>query len=142
MTLQEKVGQMIQVDRSALQNIQDIKNYYLGSLLSGGGSAPKDNSPAGWANMCDNFQSVALQTRLKIPLIYGIDAVHGNNNVKGAVIFPHNIGLGCTWDPALVKKAAEVTAEEVAGTGINWTFSPCIAVAFGDYKPVGKLNHL
>ncbi len=129
MTLQEKVGQMTQVDRSAIQNIQDIKNFYLGSLLSGGGSAPADNSPAGWANMCDNFQSAALQTRLKIPLIYGIDAVHGNNNVKGAVIFPHNIGIGCTWDPSLVKKAAQVTAEEVAGTGINWTFSPCIAVA-------------
>ncbi len=129
MTLQEKAGQMTQVDRSAIQNIEDIKNYYLGSLLSGGGSAPNDNSPAGWADMYDNFQSEALKTRLKIPLIYGIDAIHGNNNVKGAVIFPHNIGMGCTWDPALVKKAAQVTAEEVAGTGINWTFSPCIAVA-------------
>jgi beta-glucosidase len=129
MTLQEKVGQMTQVDRAALQNIQDIKNYYLGSLLSGGGSAPQDNSPLGWANMYDNYQSYALQTRLKIPLIYGIDAVHGHNNVKGAVIFPHNIGMGCTWDTVLVRKAAEVTAEEVAGTGINWTFAPCIAVA-------------
>jgi beta-glucosidase len=129
MTLQEKVGQMTQVDRSALQNIQDIKNYYLGSLLSGGGSAPADNSPSVWADMYDSYQNFALQTRLKIPLIYGIDAVHGNNNVKGAVIFPHNIGMGCTWDPMLVQKAAEVTAEEVVGTGINWTFSPCIAVA-------------
>ena len=129
MTLQEKVGQMTQADRSALQNIQDIKNYYLGSLLSGGGSAPADNSPSGWADMYDSYQNIALQTRLKIPLIYGIDAVHGNNNVKSAVIFPHNIGMGCTWDPVLVQKAAEVTAEEVVGTGINWTFSPCIAVA-------------
>ena len=129
MTLAEKAGQMTQVDRSALQNIQDIKTYFLGSLLSGGGSAPADNSPAGWADMYDSYQKYALQARLKIPLIYGIDAVHGNNNVKGAVIFPHNIGMGCTWDPVLVQKAAEVTAEEVAGTGINWTFSPCIAVA-------------
>jgi beta-glucosidase len=129
MTLQEKAGQMTQVDRGALENIADIKKYYLGSLLSGGGSAPADNSPEGWANMYDSYQNVALQTRLKIPIIYGIDAVHGNNNVKGAVIFPHSIGMGCTWDPALVQKAAEVTAEEVAGTGINWTFSPCIAVA-------------
>jgi beta-glucosidase len=129
MTLQEKAGQMTQVDRSALANIQDIKIYSLGSLLSGGGSAPADNSPEGWANMYDSYQNVALQSRLKIPIIYGIDAVHGNNNVKGAVIFPHNIGLGCTWDPTLVQKAAEVTAEEVTGTGINWTFSPCIAVA-------------
>jgi beta-glucosidase len=129
MTLQEKVGQMTQIDHSALQNIQDIKNYYLGSLLSGGGSAPADNSPSGWADMYDSYQNYALQTRLKIPLIYGIDAVHGNNNVKGAVIFPQNIGMGCTWDPALVQKAAEITAEEVVGIGINWTFSPCIAVA-------------
>jgi beta-glucosidase len=129
MTLEEKVGQMTQVDRSALQNIDDIGKYYLGSLLSGGGSAPVDNSPAGWADMYDGFQNTAIKTRLKIPLIYGIDAVHGHNNVKGAVIFPHNIGMGCTWDPALVQKAAGMTAEEVAGTGINWTFSPCIAVA-------------
>jgi beta-glucosidase len=129
MTIEEKVGQMTQVDRSALQNIDDIGKYYLGSLLSGGGSAPADNSPAGWADMYDSYQITALKTRLKIPLIYGIDAVHGHNNVKGAVIFPHNIGMGCTWDPVLVQKAAETTAEEVAGTGINWTFSPCIAVA-------------
>jgi beta-glucosidase len=129
MTLEEKVGQMTQVDRSALQSIDDIKNYFLGSLLSGGGSAPSDNSPAGWADMCDSYQNVAVKTRLKIPLIYGIDAVHGNNNVKGAVIFPHNIGMGCTWDATLVQKAAETTAEEVLGTGINWTFSPCIAVS-------------
>jgi beta-glucosidase len=129
MTLSEKAGQITQVDRSALENIQDIKNYFLGSLLSGGGSAPADNSPEGWANMYDSYQNVALQSRLKIPIIYGIDALHGNNNVKGAVIFPHNIGMGCTWDPTLVQKAAEVTAEEVTGTGINWTFSPCIAVA-------------
>jgi beta-glucosidase len=128
MTLDEKIGQMTQVDRGSLQKESDIKDYYLGSLLSGGGSSPQTNTATGWASMCDNFQSYALQTRLKIPLIYGIDAVHGHNNVYGAVIFPHNIGLGCTRNQGLVEAAARATAEEVAGTGINWTFSPCIAV--------------
>lgn len=129
MTLDEKIGQMIQVDRSAvINNLHDIKNYYIGSILSGGGSAPATNNPESWADMYDLFQSYALQTRLKIPLIYGIDAVHGHNNVYGAVIFPHNIGLGCTRNPELVEKVARTTAEEVAATGIDWTFAPCIAV--------------
>jgi beta-glucosidase len=129
MTLEEKIGQMTQVDRKYLQADSDIKVYALGSLLSGGGSAPAVNNANSWANMYDSYQWYALQTRLKIPLIYGIDAVHGHNNVKGAVIFPHNIGMGCTRDPYLVEKAARATAEEVAGTGINWVFAPCIAVA-------------
>jgi beta-glucosidase len=128
MTLDEKVGQMTQVDRGFLEKEEDIQIYYLGSLLSGGGSAPADNSPNGWANMYDRYQLYALQTRLKIPLLYGIDAVHGHNNVRGAVIFPHNIGLGCTRNLALVEQAARVTAAEVAGTGIDWTFSPVVAV--------------
>ncbi|MBK6913179.1 MAG: glycoside hydrolase family 3 C-terminal domain-containing protein [Ignavibacteriales bacterium] len=132
MTLDEKIGQMTQVDRAYLKSIEDIKTYYLGSLLSGGGSAPEDNSPQGWADMYDDYQSIALQTRLKIPLIYGIDAVHGHNNVEGAVIFPHNIGMGCTRNPELVKQAAQITAAEVSGTGIDWTFSPCIAVALDE----------
>lgn len=128
MTLDEKIGQMTEVDRAYLKSIEDIKTYFLGSLLSGGGSAPPDNTPQGWADMYDSYQSVALQTRLRIPMIYGIDAVHGHNNVKGAVIFPHNIGMGCTRNPELVKQAAQITAAEVSGTGIDWTFSPCIAV--------------
>jgi len=128
MTTDEKIGQMIQIERTAPQNIADIKNYFIGSILSGGGSAPESNTPAGWADMSDNFQAQALSTRLKIPLIYGIDAVHGNNNVKDAVIFPHNIGLGCTRNPELVKRAAEVTAEEILATGLHWTFAPCVAV--------------
>jgi len=127
MTLDEKIGQMTQAERGALQNTSDITTYYLGSLLSGGGSAPSDNSAQGWANMYDYFQSYALQTKLKIPLIYGIDAVHGHNNVFGATIFPHNIGLGCTRNPQLIEQAARATAEEVSGTGIDWTFAPCIA---------------
>jgi beta-glucosidase len=128
MTLDEKVGQMTQADRGNLGSGDDIKTYFLGSVLSGGGSAPVNNTPTGWANMYDGFQSKALETRLKIPIIYGIDAVHGHNNVYGAVIFPHNIGMGCTWDPDLVRQAARITALEVAGTGIDWTFGPCIAV--------------
>ena len=128
MTLDEKIGQMAQAERGALENINDISYYSLGSLLSGGGSAPASNTPQGWANMYDSYQDVALQSRLGIPLIYGIDAVHGHNNVIGAVIFPHNIGLGCTWNTDLVKEVNEITALEVAGTGIDWTFSPCIAV--------------
>lgn len=128
MTLDEKIGQMTQVDRQFLEKEEDIQIYALGSLLSGGGSAPADNSPDGWANMYDRYQAYALQTCLQIPLIYGIDAVHGHNNVKGAVIFPHNIGLGCTRNVTLVEQAARVTAEEVAGTGIDWTFSPVVAV--------------
>jgi len=129
MTLDEKIGQMIQVDRSAvINNPQDIKNYFIGSILSGGGSGPALNTPDAWADMYDMFQSYALQTRLKIPIIYGIDAVHGHNNVYGAVIFPHNIGLGCTRNPELVEQVARATAVEVAATGIDWTFAPCIAV--------------
>jgi beta-glucosidase len=128
MTLDEKIGQMTQADHTALTSEQDIKDYFLGSVLSGGDSEPAENSPEGWATMYDRYQSIALQTRLKIPLIYGIDAVHGHNNVRGAVIFPHNIGLGCTNNPQLVEQAARLTAEEIAGTGIDWTFAPVVAV--------------
>lgn len=128
MTLQEKIGQMIQIDRGFIQKKEDITDYLIGSILSGGGSVPSPNEPTAWADMVDEYQTYALKTRLQIPLIYGIDAVHGHNNVYGATIFPHNIGLGCTRDADLVEEAARVTAEEVAGTGIHWTFSPCIAV--------------
>jgi beta-glucosidase len=108
----------------------DIQRYFLGSVLSGGGSDPSpDNSAGSWLKLSSEVQSWALKTRLKIPLIYGIDAVHGHNNVDGAVIFPHNIGMGATRNPALVERAARVTAEEVAGTGIRWGFAPCVAIA-------------
>ena len=129
MTLDEKVGQMTQVDMNGLKDKADIRKYFLGSLLSGGDSDPPDITAAGWAEAYDAYQAVALKTRLKVPLLYGIDAVHGHNNVDGAVIFPHNVGLGATRNPALVEKAARVTAREVAGTGINWAFAPCVAVA-------------
>ena len=130
MTLDEKIGQMLQVDMNGLENKSDVQKYYLGSVLSGGDSDPSpDNSPASWLNAANQYESWALKTRLKIPLIYGIDAVHGHNNVNGAVIFPHNIGLGAAHNPKLVQQAEHITALEVAGTGIRWAFAPCIAVA-------------
>ena len=129
MTLEEKVGQMTQIDlKNVIEEPSIITNYYLGSLLSGGGSSPGTNTPTAWANMYDQMQQAALNTRLKIPLIYGIDAVHGHNNLKNAVIFPHNIGLGSTHNSDLVEKIGRATALEVAATGLDWTFAPCIAV--------------
>lgn len=128
MTLDEKIGQMMQIERGYENVASTVKYLCLGSVLSGGGSAPGDNTVIDWIEMYNRLQDSALATRLKIPVIYGIDAVHGNNNVYGAVIFPHNIGLGCTRDPELVRKVAECTAKEVLATGLNWTFSPCIAV--------------
>ncbi len=133
MTLDEKLGQMTQVDRQFLNDISDISKYGLGSLLSGGGSTPGTNEPKAWAEMYDGYQREALKTRLQIPLIYGIDAVHGHNNVVGATIFPHNIGLGATRDPDLVEAVAKATALEVAATGIDWDFAPCLAVP-DDYR--------
>ncbi|KOX23715.1 beta-glucosidase [Saccharothrix sp. NRRL B-16348] len=147
MSLDDKVGQMTQVDRGALDSTADLATYRIGSLLSGGGSAPTPNTPQSWADMYDNFQRTALSTPLGIPLIYGVDAVHGHNNVRGATIFPHNIGLGATRDPELVKRIGEVTAKEVAGTGIDWNFAPCLCVARDDrwgrtYESFGEVPEI
>ena len=127
MTMDEKIGQMTQVDRRFLSD-QDLIDLGIGSILSGGGSVPEDNTIEGWANMYDHYQKLALQSRLKIPIIYGVDAVHGHNNVPGATIFPHNIGLGCTFDKKLVQKVSEITAKEVSATGIDWNFAPCLSI--------------
>lgn len=129
MTLDEKIGQMVQADMNAVKDNADIQKFAIGSMLSGGDSDPADITAAGWLRACSEYQTWALKTRLRIPLIYGIDAVHGHNNVDGAVVFPHNIGLGATRNAALVEKAAKVTAQEVAGTGMHWAFAPCVAVA-------------
>jgi beta-glucosidase len=129
MTIDEKIGQMTQVDHRYLEQKSDIKTYYLGSLLSGGGSTPDTNNPRSWVRMYNEYQDFALDTRLAIPLIYGIDAVHGHNNVYGATIFPHNIGLGCSNDEELVQKISEATAREILATGLDWTFAPCLAVS-------------
>ena len=127
MTLDEKIGQMVQTERSYGNVNAIITQNYLGSILSGGGSVP-GTTPQSWITMYNGMQTAAMATRLKIPIIYGIDAVHGNNNVYGATIFPHNIGMGCTRDSLLVTKCTSATAMEVRAIGLNWTFSPCIAV--------------
>lgn len=133
MTVEEKIGQMTQVDSSYLKNKQDVKNYFIGSVLSGGNSWPNNSagtiSANDWADFIDSYQNEALNTRLAIPLLYGIDAVHGNSKLSGSVIFPHNIALGCTRNAALVEKIARVTAIETAASGANWAFAPCIAIA-------------
>ena len=130
MTLEEKIGQMTQAERGAVaDNPATIAQQRLGSVLSGGGSTPATNTPAAWVEMVNTFQTQALSTRLHIPLIYGIDAVHGHGNVYGATIFPHGIGLGSTRDPALVERVGQVTASEVRATGIPWSFGPCVCVA-------------
>ena len=127
MTLDEKVGQMTHIDQRFLDTITDLSTYSIGSLLSGGGSHPKVNEPQAWLDMYNKYQEETLKNRLGIPLIYGIDAVHGHNNVYGATIFPQNIGLGATNNPELVYKISEATSLEVAATGIDWTFSPCLS---------------
>ena len=129
MTLEEKVGQMMQPDQSFLKDVRDIETLFLGSLLSGGSSDPETNSLADWTEMYDRYQAQALKTRLRIPLLYGVDAVHGHSNVIGAVVFPHNVGLGATRSPELVEEISRLTAKEVRATGIQWTFAPCVAVA-------------
>jgi beta-glucosidase len=129
MTLDEKIGQMTQAEHGSLKDITDIEKYYLGSILSGGNADPNQgNSLLAWTDLYDSYQKHALKTRLGIPILYGIDAVHGHSNVLGAVIFPHNIGLGCTRDPNLVEEVTRITAIEVRATGINWTFAPCVTV--------------
>jgi beta-glucosidase len=129
MTLEEKVGQMTQAERGAIDADQSqITSLRLGSVLSGGGSTPADNTPEGWADMVDGYQARALATRLRIPLLYGIDSVHGDNNLVGATIFPHNIGMGATRDPALVREQEHITAIETRATGPQWVFAPCVCV--------------
>ncbi|KAH7541854.1 hypothetical protein FEM48_Zijuj02G0011600 [Ziziphus jujuba var. spinosa] len=128
MTLAEKIGQMTQLDRSAT-TFEIMRDFSIGSVLSGGGSVPKMQATVeDWIDMVDNFQNGSLSSRLGIPMIYGIDALHGHNNVYKATIFPHNIALGCTRDAELVRKIGEATALEVRATGINYAFAPCIAV--------------
>jgi len=128
MTLEEKVGQMTQADQEFIEDDTDVAKYLLGSVLSGGNSDPETNSLEDWTDLYDRLQSRALETRLGIPLLYGVDAVHGHNNVIGAVVFPHNIGLGATRNPELVEEVSRVTALEVRATGIQWTFAPCVTV--------------
>ncbi len=140
MSLPEKVGEMTQADRSMFTGSStlsdttpnDIRAWLVGSLLSGGGDVPTPNTPTGWADMVDGFQYEALATPLQIPLIYGEDTVHGDGNMAGATVFPHNIGMGATRDPALAQMEGAVTAAETRATGPEWGFAPCLCVARDD----------
>ncbi len=133
LSVEEKVGQIIQTDISAVTPA-DLRRYPLGSILAGGDSGPHDNErakPADWLALAREFHAVALEARPghePIPVIFGIDAVHGHNNIVGAELYPHNIGLGASHDPDLVRRIAQATAEEVATTGMDYAFAPTIAV--------------
>jgi len=128
MTAQEKIGQLQQIERVDA-TAADITTYGLGSVYSQGSSVPVPNNPAAWADMIDGFRKASYASRLKIPVIYGLDVVHGAGPVYGATIFPHNIGLGATRDPALVERVAAAVAEEAAGVGADFPFAPVVAVA-------------
>ena len=144
MTLAEKVGQMTQIDVARLMGEGEwdrgplseawlkiiFEDNQVGSILSGGGAAPLPNTPKAWAEMTNRLQDAALESsRLGIPVIYGVDAVHGHNNVLGATIYPHNIGLGATWNPELVEEVAAQVAQDVRAVGNHWTFAPVADVA-------------
>ena len=135
MTLDQKIGQMVQTERMAITPAE-VKAYHIGSVLSGGGSVPGDNLPADWVDMNDAYWAASMEEddqHLAIPIIYGVDAIHGHNNVLGATVFPHNIGLGAADDPELLERIARITAREILATGVDWTFAPTLAVA-RDYK--------
>ena len=127
MTLDEKIGQMTQVEKNSIKP-GDITKYFIGSILSGGGGSPSENTPQAWYAMVQGFQKEALKTRLQIPIIYGVDAVHGHGNLFNATVFPHNIGLGAANDPELMERIGHATAEEMLATGIPWNFAPVVAV--------------
>jgi beta-glucosidase len=129
MSLAEKIGQMTQAELGHLKGYDEITELFLGSVLSGGSSDPKaGNDLASWTAAVEACQAAALKTPLKVPLLYGIDAVHGHSNLLDAVIFPHNIGLGCTRNSDLVREVNRITADEIRASTINWNFAPCVAV--------------
>ncbi len=127
MTLREKIGQMTQAEKNSVTP-DEVREHGLGSVISGGGGNPEPNTPAAWRDMVLGFRRAASESRLGIPLIYGVDAVHGHNNVVGATIFPHNVGLGAVGDADLVRRIGRVTAVEVAATGVRWNFAPAVSV--------------
>jgi beta-glucosidase len=134
MTLEEKVGQMIQGDIDSITP-EDLRRYKLGAILAGGYAAPGKDAhaaPKAWLDLADAFYKVANETGASphrpIPLLFGIDAVHGDAKIRGATIFPHNVGLGAAHDPALLEQIGKATAEEVAATGLDWAFAPTLAV--------------
>ncbi len=128
MTLAEKVGQMLQTSKFAVEPWQ-VTLHGIGALCSGGGDYPEENTPQGWADMINTFQKAAMESRLGIPMIYAVDAVHGHAGVVGATVFPHNVGLGATRDAELVSRIGKTTAIEMAATGAYWDYAPTVAVA-------------
>ena len=128
MMLDEKIAQTIQAERAQITNAQ-VMTTGVGSVYSQGGSAPNPNNPGGWAAMINGYRAASRTSRLKIPIIYGLDSVHGLGPVAMATVFPHNIGLGATGDAALVEEIARITADESAGVGADFPFAPVIAVA-------------
>lgn len=133
MTLDEKLGQMVQAELGNLADEADVEQLFLGSVLSGGGADPvQGNTLQAWTDTVDRLIARSRTTRLGIPILYGVDAVHGHANVLGATVYPHNIGLGCTRNAALVEALGRITALEVRATGIQWTFAPCVAVPRDD----------
>ncbi len=137
MSLREKVGQIIQAEIRSVTP-EDVRRFDLGSVLNGGGSFPgndKRASPEDWLALADAFWAASTDTSdggVGIPVIWGVDAVHGHNNVMGATIFPHNIGLGAARNPDLIRNIGEITAREVRATGLDWNFGPTVAVARDD----------
>ena len=127
MTLREKIGQMTQVEKNSITPDQ-VRESSIGSVLSGGGGNPEPNTAKAWRTMVLEFEEASRESRLGIPIIYGVDAVHGHNNVVGATIFPHNIGLGAAGDEDLVRRIGRATAKEVASTGVRWDFAPAVSI--------------
>ncbi|MBS0388481.1 MAG: glycoside hydrolase family 3 protein, partial [Proteobacteria bacterium] len=134
MSLEEKVGQLIQADIGHIKP-EDLRRFPVGSILAGGSTPPLgagDRAPTqAWIDTARAFRAVSIEARaghVPVPVIFGIDAVHGNNNIVGATLFPHNIALGATHDPALLRRIGAATAVEVAASGIDWAFGPTLAV--------------
>ena len=128
MTLNEKIGQMLLVDWRYLVSDQDILNYQLGALLGGGGAYPQPNTPDAWADQLDGYQEIMQSSVLRIPLLFGNDAVHGFGNLHNATIFPHHIGLGAINDAEIVRNIAAATAVEITAVGVNWNYAPAVSV--------------
>ncbi len=131
MTLREKIGQMTQAEIRSVTP-EDVQRYSLGSVLNGGGAWPQMNRQAAvgdWLTLAQRFHTASLSSSAGIPVVWGTDAVHGHNNVFGATLFPHNIGLGAAHDPALVEQVGRAVGVAVRATGIRWVFAPTLAVA-------------
>jgi beta-glucosidase len=135
MTLDQKIGQMVQTERMVISP-EEVRAWHIGSVLSGGGSSPGDNTVRDWVDMNDAYWAASMESddgNLPIPVIYAVDAIHGHNNVRGATVFPHNIGLGAANDPDLMEAIAQATAREILASGVDWTFAPTLAVARNCY---------